>query len=146
MPSASIIDDTTSISYGSPGSPPPTPDIYSFDARTPIDQATNVDKILGIDSVALSAELDVQYDFEISGSDEKLEGEALITHLKESNCKLTEKVKYYRKEQELLQSEVQSCKKEHSDSVSRIRHFYRDLMFYGTSRGARMLKASQQRN
>lgn len=40
--------------------------------------------------------------FEKSGLGDKLEGEELMLHLKESNFKLTKKVNYYRKESEVF--------------------------------------------
>ena len=114
-------------SFGSPGSPP---------------SSESLDNILGIDSDALGAELDLKYGFEKPELEEKLEGEQLTSYLKECNSKLASKVRHYRNQCEILQLELQEREQKCNDSVDRIRHFYRDLMFYGTSQGALMLKAS----
>ena len=138
-------EESPTLSFGSPGSPPPSctssPSSY-IETESPRNAFEN---ILGIDSDALNAELDAVYDFEKPQLGEKLKGEELVSYLKRSNSKLAEKVHHYRSEYESLQSEFQKCEQKCKDSVDHIRHFYRDLIYYGTSQGAQMLKASYQK-
>ena len=54
-----------------------------------------------------------------------LSGEELLDYLKERNLKL-----------------IDSTKVKSQESIDSIRHFYRDMIFYGTSQDAKMLKAS----
>ena len=143
--SASGREESPTLSFGSPGSPPPSctsSPLSYLETESPRNAFEN---ILGIDSDALNAELNAVYDFEKPQLGEKLKGEELVSYLKKSNSKLAEKVHHYRNEYELLQSEFQKCEQKCKDSVDRIRHFYRDLIYYGTSQGAQMLKASYQR-
>ena len=133
------VNDESMSSFGSPGSPPPTPD-----SELTLSSSNELDETLGIDSDALTAELNTRYNFEKPELGEKLEGQELVSHLKESNMKLAAKVRHYRNQSERAKAELQSCKMAHNDSVDRIRYFYRDLIYYGTSYGAKMLKASYE--
>ncbi len=121
----SIASDNQSISsFGSPGSPPPTPDSVPT-----LISSNNLDGTLGIDSDALTAKLNSSYNFEKSDiPGEILEGEELLLHLKESNLKLAAKVEYYRSQGEVARSELRASKNDCDNSVNDT--FYRDLMHF----------------
>ena len=89
------------------------------------------------------------YDLEVSnnftlGDGTQLPKDDLITYLKQFNAALSCKVNQYRNECENLQEEVDRITREKNDSVASIRHFYKNMLYYGTSQGAKMLKASYQ--
>ena len=146
-----------SSSFGSPGSPPPstTSSVSSFrpdpgQPSVPVcDQeqphSNNFENVLGIDIDAMEAELNMRYGWQKGDLETHLTGEELASHLKESNARLASKVKKYRDQCERLESMLQECQQKSQDSVDSIRNFYRNLMYYGTSRGASMLKASYQK-
>ncbi len=118
----------TASSLGSPGSPPSSPlSCHSYGTTKSTYNSTplpnNSDVILGIDSDAITAELDMKYEFEYE-SGKRLEGKELELHLKKSNSKLAMKVKYFRSENEqLLLSELQVCKNTCNYSVDHVRFF-----------------------
>ena len=74
------VNNQSISSFGSPGSPLPTPD-----SVLTLPSTNELDETLGINFDALTAELNLRYNFEKPEFGENLEGQELVSHLKESN-------------------------------------------------------------
>ncbi len=138
---------TSSDTFGSPESPPSSvasSDTFGSPGSPPSSVASSEqahDTIIGLDTTAYQYDCDVMDEFTLVNGD-KLSGDALVSHLKWYNSKLSTKVRGYHKECESLRDQVHKIKKESRDSNNSIRNFYRNMLFYGSSHGAKMLKAS----
>ena len=132
-------------SVASPGSLPPSPIDTPVNSSS-IKGVTELDTVIGVDSDAVRYELDIQYGFESSELGTTLLGEELTTYLKESNLKLTNKVRLYHQRCELLQKKLHASKHKYTSSIESIPNFYRNMLYYGTSQGAKMLKAASSYN
>lgn len=130
-------EDSSQYTFGSPGSPPPSP-IPSVSQQS---IATQQDELFGLDMDAFQYELDLKNNFDFEDGS-FLSGDELIEHLKQYNLKLSKKVGLYQKRCELLQKNVSTFNQQTKDKIESIRHFYRNMMFYGCSMGAKMVKAS----
>ena len=69
-----------------------------------------------------------------------LEGEELISYLTKSNHALKDKVKLYYKKCSDLQEKIYEQQDMCYKTVESVRHFYRNMIFFGNSRGAIMVK------
>ena len=134
--------------FGSPSSPPPSRTISPsplstpLEAESPLANENDSTNILGIDSDAMVFRLNMELGFEKCDLGASLSGEELLDYLKETNLKLPDKVTLYQQKCEELERQLVSTKVKSQESIDSIRHFYRDMIFYGTSQGAKMLKAS----
>ena len=134
--------------FGSPSSPPPSQTVSPSPSSMPLDNESletnenDSSDILGIDSDAMVFKLNMELGFEKGDLGTSLSGEELLDYLKEANLKLTDKVTLYQQKCEDLERQLVSTKVKSQESIDSIRHFYRDMIFYGTSQGAKMLKAS----
>ena len=135
--------------FGSPGSPPSSPlsnlDYCesSNDLKETPDSIEN-DSLIGIDSAALIYDLEHSQNFELV-SGEYLKDSELLIHLKKHTDTLTNKVHFYQRKCESLTEQLDKFRKDSKDSISSIRHFYRNMLFYGSTQGAKMLKATYNR-
>ena len=93
----------------------------------------------GLDADAFTYEMDAQSNFEMEDG-ECLEGEELISYLTKSNHALKDKVKSYYKKCSDLQEKIYEQQDTCYKTVESVRHFYRNMIFFGNSRGAIMVK------
>ncbi len=142
-PGSSPSSVTSLGTFGSPGSPPSSvTSLGTFGSLgSPPDSVACSDTLVGMDTTAYQYDCDVIDDFTLVNG-EKLSGEDLVSHLKWYTSKLSSKVRVYHTECESLRDQVHKIKKESRDSNNSIRNFYRNMLFYGTSHGTKMLKAS----
>ncbi len=156
-PSSSLDKPSVSplSSLGEPSSPPSIseidaldlqetqqPDINNHKLNTRMAVRTEeLDEEIGLDADALVYELDEKSGFELDDGT-RLEGQPLIDHLIQTNNILKDKVQVYCKNctdlQERVYEEQDTCCKK----IKNVRGFYRNMLFFGSSRGATMLKMS----
>ena len=140
--------DTTISTLGEPRSPPCLDQSDSPLEEMPIrpvikkmGKTDELDEEIGLDADALVFEMDKDTNFELDNGT-CLEGQALVDHLIQTNDVLNNKIKaYFRKcndlEEDILEEKSKCYKK-----IQNMRVFYRDMIFYGNSRAATMLKLS----
>ena len=139
--SLSVSENESSL--GDPSSPPPSPpttvDIIPDSTKSSKQNSEHELNDYGLDTDAFTYELDAQTNFEL-GNGKFLRGEELITHLKTCNDTLKDKVKIYHQKCSDLQQKIYEEQDTCYRIMESIRHFYRNLIFFGNSRGATMVK------
>ena len=153
------MDREEQSSLGDPSSPPPTPssptafqDINNFGKTTITSREKEVsydrlhlEDTLGLDIDAVTYELDAQANFEDENG-KNIQGKELVTYLINSNNALTKKVKTYFVKCSDLQQQIYTEQDTCYKKLESIRKFYRNLIFYGNSRGAVMVKMATNKH
>lgn len=139
--SESYVNETSSDLFGSPGSPPASNKSPQQHEQLNDDETIEMDEVYGIDSIAMQYELDYKLNFDMDDGS-FLTGDSLTTYLKNYNKKLSTKVNLYREKYEQLKKRLDKVERDASSKVESIRTFYRNMLYYGNTTGAVMLKAS----
>ena len=142
--SISSCSDDTSSTLGSASTPPPTPPSFSKPHHDHIHGAATAQNdlsIYGLDEDVFCYEGDAENEFQLDCG-RKLEGDKLIEHLKKCNKRLIVKSKKYQAMFESLQSKYYQNEADNEVKLQRVRRFYRDLIYYSSSRSAIMVKAA----
>ena len=100
---------------------------------------------MGVDEDAFTYENDCKLGFELDNG-LKLQGENLNKHLESTCKKLSSKVKYYCHQCEELEQRIFKMEHKYQKSITDIRTFYHDFLYYGQGHSSKMVRLALQQN